>query len=225
MLTIAQVAASVPQTLKGTITQALVDRINNAVADPVVAEHIRDNFLTYSRVLQEGRYKTEDYLNAVMYVSHKLMGCSNREAYERTFPVRYGQLLANGASSKDISAYVSMYSKGKLVNLILEQSLVPTWVLNQDSHQKAINTLVELMTGAQSEKVRCDAATSILVNLAKPKEAGPLVNIDMRETSGMSELRDNLVKLAQQQQQLIAAGVPAATIAAQRIIEADNGQD
>ena len=93
--------------------------------------------------------------------------------------------------------------------------------LNQDMYQKALNTQADLMMNAQSEMVRTTAANSILTHLAKPKEAGALINIDMRETSGMGELKDMLNKMAQQQLDLIDAGVSAKTLAEQRIIDVE----
>lgn len=221
MLTVQQVAQALPPNLKSAATQQFVDQINNIVSDPIVAEQVRDNFISYTKVLQEGKFKTEDYLHAVTYVSFKLMGMSNQDAYCRTFPQRHAALVARGTPAKDIAAYVSAYHRGKLVNLILEQSLVPSWVLNQDAYQKAINTQVDLMTNAQSELVRTQAANSILTHLAKPKEAGPLVNIDMRENSGMNELKNMLVDLATKQRELISNGVPTKAIAEQPIIEGE----
>ena len=221
MLTVQQVAQALPPNLKTAATQQFVDQINNIVSDPIVAEQVRDNFISYTKVLQEGKFKTEDYLHAVTYVSFKLMGMSNQDAYCRTFPQRHAALVARGTPAKDIAAYVSAYHRGKLVNLILEQSLVPSWVLNQDAYQKAINTQVDLMTTAQSELVRTQAANSILTHLAKPKEAGPLVNIDMRENSGMNELKNMLVDLATKQRELISNGVPTKAIAEQPIIEGE----
>ena len=218
MLSVEVVAKAMPANLKGNVTQALVDRINNAVSDPIIAEQIRDNFISYTQVLQDGRYKTEDYLHAVMYVSYKLMGMTNLDAYVRTFPQRYQTLLANGTSSKDIASYVAAYNKGKLVNAILEQTLVPTWVLNQHLYQKALNTQADLMVNAQSEMVRTTAANSILAHLAKPKEAGPLVNIDMRETSGMDELKNAMVSLARQQQEMINSGISPKVVAEQKLV-------
>ena len=220
-LTIELVARALPTNLKKSVTQGLIDQLNSVSADPEIAEAIRDNFLSYTKVLQEGRFKAEDYLNAVKFVSFKLMGYSNQDSYFRTFPQRYQALMARGANSQEISAYVSMYAKGKLVNLILEQTLVPTWVLNQDAYQKAINTQVRLMTQAKSEMVQATAANSILTHLAKPKEAGPLVNIDLRENSGVNELREMLGKLAKQQKELIESGVSTKEIAAQVIVEAE----
>lgn len=221
MLTVDVVVKALPANLKSAATQQFVDQINNIVTDPIIAEQVRENFISYTKVLQEGKFKTEDYLHAVTYVSYKLMGYSNQDAYFRTFPQRHQQLVAKGTSSKDIAAYVSAYNKGKLVNLILEQTLVPSWVLNQDAYQKAINTQVELMQSAQSELVRTQAANSLLTHLAKPKEVGPLINFDMRENSGMNELRDLLSKVAEKQQEAIRGGTSTKDIANQTIIEGE----
>ena len=217
-LTLHQVAHALPPNLKNNVTQQLVDNINNCVADPIMAEAIKDNFLSYTQVLSEGKFKTEDYLSAVMYVSFKLMGMTNQDAYARTFPARYRTLLNNGTSAKDISSYVSMYNKGRLVNLILEKSLIPTWVLNQHIYQKAINVQADLMSNANSEMVSMQAANSILTHLAKPKEVGPLINLDLREGSGLNELKATLTQLAQQQRDLIGQGVTTKSIADQGLV-------
>lgn len=221
-LTIDQVARALPASLKRCATQSLVDELNKLQLDPEHAETVRENFLSYTKVLQEGRFKVEDYLHAVKFVSFKLMGYTNQDSYYRTFPQRHAALVARGATPQDISAYVSMYAKGKLVNLILEQSLVPSWVLNQDSYQKAINVQVEIMTDQQnSATARTLAANSLLTHLKKPEAAGPLVNIDLRENSGVNELKDLLGNLARQQIELIQKGVTTREIAAQPIIEKD----
>lgn len=218
-LTLPEVVKVIPPHLKQNITQDLVDKLNNIAESEVVAEAIRSNFLSYTHVLREGRFKTEDYLNAVKYVSYKLMGHSNLDAYVKTFPQRYAALVAENTPLKEISAYVSMYNKGKLVNLILEQSLVPSWVLNQDIYQRAINTQADLMVNAKSEKVRTMAADSLLKHLAKPQEAGPLVNIDIKENSGISQLKESLQELVQQQKTLIQQGVSPKEIAEQKLMK------
>ena len=214
------VARALPGNLKSAATDQLADMINQISADPLIAEQIRENFLSYASVLKEGKFKVEDYLNAVAYCSYKLMGDSNQDAYFKTFPQRYANLVAAGRTPKEISAYVAAYAKGQLVNKIIEQTLVPSWVLNQHMYQAALNTQFKLMTNEDvSPKVRSDAADSLLTHLAKPKEAGPLINIDMGETSGMNELKDALARMAQQQQTLINAGMTTKEIAAQDIVD------
>ena len=224
MLTRELVEKALPSNLKNAITPELIARLNSVTMDQVVAEQVRDNFISYTGVLKDGKFRTEDYLSAVTFVSYRLMNHTNKEAYCKTFPERYTELMRKGASEKDISAYVSAYAKGKLVNLILEQSLVPSWVLNQDAYQKAINVQVEIMTDVNVlARDRVAAANSVLTHLTKPKEAGPLVNIDMRENSGMNELKATLTSLAQEQSRLIQHGVTAKEVVGRRIFE--NGDD
>jgi len=193
--------------------------VNSISSDPEQARVIRENFIGYSSCLLKGRFKSEDYVHAVAYVSYKLMGYNNQESYARTFPARYRGLVAKGTSSKDISSYVHAYNKNKLVNLILEQSVIPSWVLNQDVYQKAINTQLELMVTAKSEKVRSDAANSILTHLKKPEKAEIELNIGVQETSGMKELKDALTSMAEKQRELITSGATTREVAHQPLIE------
>ena len=195
-------ARALPGNLKSAATDQLADLINQISTDPLIAENIRDNFLSYTSVLRDGKFKVE--------------------AYFKTFPQRYANLLAAGRTPKEISSYVAAYNKGQLVNKIMEQTLVPTWVLNAHMHQAALNTQYEIMTDPDvSAKVRSDAADSLLTHLSKPKEAGPLISIDVAESSGMNELKDALTKMANQQKELIAAGVSTKVIAAADIIDVE----
>ena len=216
-LTLDNVKKAVPAKLKDSIEQSFVDKLNNLANDPIVADQIRNNFISYAHVINDGKFSIEEYLSAVKYVSFMLMNLTNVDSYARTFPQRYAGLLAKGTSQKDIASYVSAYNRGKLVNLILEQTLVPSWVLNQDIYQKAINTQAELMNNAKSERVKCMAADSILKALAKPEAAGPLVNIDMKESSGINELKQALVELAANQKKSIEKGI----LTPKNIVEAE----
>ena len=221
MISTQELAAAMPPALKSQATDSLANMLNNIASDPLVAETMRENFITYSHVLKDGKYKMDSYLNAIKYVSFKMMNLSNVEAYERTFPQRMAALTAAGTNKKDISSYVAMYHKGKLVQAILEQSLVPVWLLNQETYQRAINVQADLMMNAQSEMVRTTAANSILTHLAKPKEVVAKISLDTNESSGMNELREAMTKLAQQQQDLIRNGISPKEIAGQRIIEGE----
>jgi uncharacterized protein (UPF0147 family) len=220
MLTREQIEKALPLNLRSAATQALTDQVNNLSSDPLVAENIRENFLSYSRVLQEGKFKTEDYLHAIAYVSFKHMGYSNQDAYLRTFPKRHAILIAKGTSSKDISAYVAAFHRGKLVNLVMEQSLVPIWILNQDVYQKAINTQVQIMEDDTLPAIaRTAAANSVLTHLAKPKDMAGTINLQITEHSGMSEMRQMLTDLARNQRQAIEGGTSPREIANQRLID------
>ena len=219
MLTREMVEKALPSNLKIAATQAFTDQVNNLAADPLVAEQIRGNFVSYTNVLKEGKFKTEDYLHAVAYVSYKHMGYNNQEAYFRTFPQRHAALVAKGTTPKDISAYVAAFHRGKLVNAIMEQSLIPMWIVNQDVYQEAINTQVRIMQSSLSDMAATAAANSILTHLAKPKDAAINVSLNLPETSGMLEMRAMLAQLAQNQQQAIESGVSPKEIAGQKLID------
>lgn len=223
MLQKTDIVAAVPSNLRSTVTDGLVSKINAAVSDPDEAEAIRDNFMSYAVVLREGKFKIEDYLNAVAYVSYKLMGYTNEEAYSRTFPSRYTQLKSLGKTSKQISSYVAHYNKGKLVNLIFEQSHIPMWILHQDVYNEAIKTQFDLMTNPNiSPKVRSDSANSLLTHLKKPESKEINLNIGVEESSGLKELKQLMCGLAEQQLNAIDSGTPTREIAHQ-VLQPDDG--
>ena len=219
MITQDQLEKALPRALKTFATDELTDKINKITTDPIFADHIRENFLSYSNVLQEGKYKMDSYLQAIDYVSFKFMGYNNTEAYKRTFPDRYADLIARGKTPIEISSYVAAYHRTKLVNKIMEQALIPSWILNNDAYQEAVNKNLSLMRTARSEKVQAMAADSLLKHLARPepKDNAPLLNIDMRQSSGLDELRDAITSLAQKQKELIEQGVATKDIAEQSL--------
>lgn len=226
LLTAEQFKQVVPNQFKACVSQELIDQINQTLADPDMYETYRDNLLGYAHVMREGKFKMEDYINAIKYCSHKIMGASNIDAYVKTFPDKYQAMLSAGKNAKDISSFVTSYNKNKLVNLILEQSMIPSWVLNQDMYQKALNHQLFLMLNAKSEKVQSDAANSILVHLKPPEVTKVELDIGLKKDSAMDDLKQNLAELALMQKQFISAGVTQVKDLAQqklvRVIDHDD---
>ncbi|WP_230712617.1 hypothetical protein [Marinobacter shengliensis] len=205
-LTIDQFKQALPATLKKSVNPSLIAEINNKLSDPDMYETYRENLLGYAHVMKEGKFKVSNYIDAVKYVSFKLMGKTNIDAFSLTFPDKIKRWQNQGLASKDIASYVTAYNKSKLVNLIYEQTLTPFWVLNQDVYQKAINTQLELMQSANSEKVRSDAANSILTHLKPPETRKIELDIGVKEDSAINALRDATAKLAEQQMEAIRSG-------------------
>lgn len=204
MLTLEEVQESLPVGQRNNISQEMVNQLNALSQDPEEARYIRENFVTFSQVLSEGKFKLGDYVRAVMYVSHKVMGKSNLDAYKSTFPDRYKQLVADNRAPKDIASYVAAYNKGKLVNMVYERAMIPTWVLNQDMFQSALNTQYEIMNDVQeSGKVRVEAANSILTHLKKPESNKAELKIDIGLNDGMQALQQRLTEMAEVQQKTI----------------------
>jgi hypothetical protein len=223
MLTVEMVSATVPPAMKNMVTQSLVDRVNNLDTDPDLARAMRENFVSYTSVLTEGKFKFEDYINAVKYVSFLLMRYKKKEAWIRTFPDRYQALKAKGTSDKDISAHASMYAGGKLVNLIYERTAVPFHVLNQDVRQEALNKLAHVMKTAQSDFVVVQAANAILQHLTPPKAVeSAKLNVNIGMISSISALEKATAELVTRQRQMIESKtMTTKEIAEFRIVECE----
>lgn len=209
-LTIDQFKNALPDKLKKSVNQELIDQVNTTLADPEMFEAYRDNLLSYTKVMADGRFKVSSYVDAVRYVSHKLMGCTNIEAYTKTFPDKYARFVAQGVQAKDIASYVTAYNKGQLVNLIFAQTLIPSYVLNQDLYQKALNVQADLMISSHSDKVRCDAANSLLTHLKMPETQKVELEIGVKEDGSIAALRATTLELARQQRLMIEAGAMTA---------------
>jgi hypothetical protein len=205
MLELATVKKLLPKSHRTLITQEFLDRIEESVTDSAVAEQVKENFITYLNVLSKGRYKMEDYLSAVKYISFKLLGYSNIDAYAATFPERYARLVREG--QQKIDAFVAMYNKNKLVTQIYEQTMVPTYVLNAPLHQEALNALAEMIRDPSVRGMtKVKACDTILQHTKQPEVVkGELsINIDQQDT--IADLRDVTEKLAQTYRKTLESG-------------------
>ena len=222
-LSLEQFKRALPEKCRKSVKQSVVDQINKIMDDPEMHETYREHLLSYMSVLEDGRFKLTDYISAVKYCSLRLAGATQNDAFMRTFPDRYQRFVDNNTASKDIASYVTSYNKSKLVNIIMEQSRIPTWVLNQDLFQKAINVQAELMMTSSSDKVRSDAANSLMIHLKPPETFKVELDVGQKQVDAIAELNKTLMKLSSQQQGLIHAGVSdARTVAESRIIEGES---
>ncbi|UCE97987.1 MAG: hypothetical protein JSV74_01280 [Dehalococcoidia bacterium] len=218
-LTVEQFNRVLPRKMRNIVDQKFIDEVNAAITDPIIAESIRDNLLGFASVLEEGRFKLDDYVNAVRYVSFKIMGDSNVVAYAKTFPNRYQTLTNKGTSDKDISAYVAAFNKNKLVTLILKQTITPTHILNADIYQEAVNVQAVLMRTARSEKVRSDAAACLIKELRPPEATQIELNVKHTEDSALGDLRETTRQLVEQQRKIIeGGGMSAKEVAHSKIV-------
>lgn len=195
MLALESVRKLVPKNQRTLITQEFLDRLEASVSDSLVAEQFKENFVTYLNVLSKGKYKMEDYINAVKYVSFKLLGYSNINAYIATFPERYERLKAEGQTQ--IEAFVSMYNKNKLVMQIYEQTIVPSYVLNAPMHQQALNTLADMiMDDDVRGMTKVKACEAILQYTKQPDVVKGELTIGIEQSDTINDLREITENLA-----------------------------
>ena len=222
LVTLEQLKKAAPPNVKQRIDESLVETINKIQADDHFREAFRDNLFSYIGILSDSRFRIGSYIDACKYVSHKLLGSSNITAFIKTFPDRYQRFLDAGCPDKEIAHYVSSYNKNILVNKILEQTLVPTHVLNADLYQKAINVQADLMLNAKSEKVRSDAANSLLIHLKAPETTKIKLDIGIKEDSSINDLRAATMELVKKQRELLESGLTnIKEVAGSKIIEGE----
>ena len=208
----------VPKAQRTLITEDFVDKLEASVKDSVIAEEFKNNFITYLNVLSKGKYKMEDYINDVKYVSFKLLDYSNVKAYAATFPERYQRLVEEG---QQIDAFVSMYNKNKLVIQIYEQTIVPSYVLNAPLHQQALNTLATMI---QDEDVRgmtkVKACEAILAYTKQPEVIKGELTIGIEQSDTINDLREVTEQLAETYRKALQGGARTLTqVAEARIID------
>lgn len=190
------------------VTDDVVDLVNSE-PNSELRRVFRDNILSYSTVLSTGKYSLAAYVNAVKYVSLKLMGDKSSTAYSKVFPDRYQNLVDKGTSASQIASFADNYGKNALITKIMEQTLVPTHILNAGVYQEAINVQADLMQNAKSEMVRQKAAESLITNLKAPDIAK--VEIDVNYSNDViDDLRATTKALAKQQLQMILNGQASA---------------
>ena len=195
MLALESVKKLVPKNQRTLITQEFLDKLEASVSDSLVAEQFKENFVTYLNVLSKGKYKMEDYINAVKYVSFKLLGYSNINAYIATFPERYERLKTEGQTQ--IEAFVSMYNKNKLVMQIYEQTIVPSYVLNAPMHQQALNTLASMIVDDDVRGMtKVKACEAILQYTKQPDVVKGELTIGIEQSDTINDLREITENLA-----------------------------
>ena len=195
MLALESVRKLVPKNQRTLITQEFLDKLEASVNDSLVAEQFKENFVTYLNVLSKGKYKMEDYINAVKYVSFKLLGYSNIKAYTATFPERYERLKTEGQTQ--IEAFVSMYNKNKLVMQIYEQTIVPSYVLNAPMHQQALNTLAAMIADDDVRGMtKVKACEAILQYTKQPDVVKGELTIGIEQSDTINDLREITENLA-----------------------------
>lgn len=84
-LTVDQFRDALPDKMKKAINPELIHKINTTLSDPDMYEVYRENLLSYASIMQDGKFKLTNYIDAVKYVSHKLSGKTSLDAFSLTF--------------------------------------------------------------------------------------------------------------------------------------------
>lgn len=203
IFSIDELREAMPKKAKVGVTKELVDKLNSLALSPEEAQAYKDNIVSYSNVLVEGKFKVSSYLNAVRYVSYLLIGMTKKDAYEKVFPERKAHCLAQGISNDDYKNRIKLYQNSKLVQMIKEQANVPLFILNMEHRQLAVNRLVDVLKDdSVSAKVTVEAADVLLKHLTPPATINNQVNVTINQDSSniIGELRETMNNIAKMKQ-------------------------
>lgn len=209
-LSLIDLKEAMPKAKRKAITQDMVDTINQLATDDTFRQNYQDNIIGFASVLQEGRYKITSYIDAVRYVSFRMMGNNKGTSYRLTFPERYQKFIDDGCTARTISGYSTAYSKGELVSKVESQSMIPSHIFNADKFQAAINETYNIMMNKDEDgpsfKVRTDAANNLMTALKPPETKKLELEIDIKENTNIADLRVAARELAVQQHAALASG-------------------
>jgi hypothetical protein len=230
MITLEELKATAPKHVKTYVSQDMVNVLNEMEGEHGIdyADTYKQNLLSLSTVLKSGSYSTKEYINASQFVSFKLLQHTDIDAYMLTFPDRYKRLMDKwlpelGSEAevreKKISPFVSAYKRTELVQKLMERALMPSRVLNAPLFQEALNVQATLMHTARSEMVRMSAANSVMQYTAPNESTKIELDIGVKDGDEIQALRDEMQRLALQQQQAIAGkALSAGEIASRNIV-------
>ena len=213
------------------LKQALPKQKRKLLTEPVYQElvkledpnyDLREDILTYIKVLEEGKYRLLDYFKAVKYVALKSMGHTNYDAYKIIFPDKCNRWLNEGVRLEDQHKYVNKWNKGKLVTEITKKAIIPTWITHQDYVHEAILVNVDLMRNARSEMVKQKAAIDLMTYLKQPEDNKMTLDVNINKSDSLVQLEDTLNRFAEEQLKAIESkNVSAKEIAEMDIIEVE----
>lgn len=214
-----------PERMKKSLTEEFLDDMFNIQEDGLFLDALRENFLTYTNILIAGKYSLEEYSNAIRFITHKLMGYSDVDSYIKTFPERYERICSANEelSEKEIrgkvSSYASMFKSSKIVTGILEQTIIPSWILYAPVYNKAIEELVKVVSTARSEIAKVNAC-GLLLQHTKPPEVKKLqLDIGVQTSNSIEQLKQTVSEFAKMQLEQIKAGTSVKEIAEKEIVE------
>ena len=211
-VTLDSLKAVTPKSQRSMITTDLVEKLNKWGEDPKLLESYGENVLSYISVLRDGKFKIDDYMNAVRFVSYKLMGYTDIDAYTITFPERYQRLVDDGVPREDMSPYVAAYKKNMLVVKIFEQTVIPVRVTNNHMAQEALNELMRIGLSSRSDMARVAALSKVIDKTDATEDSRLQIDIGVNNASIIDDYELAMKKMAEKQLELMAQGGDLKTI-------------
>lgn len=187
-----------------------VNYINQVIDDndPSIAEHFRDSCIdVLDSLYGSSKIGLMGYIQACLFVTYRSAGDTKVKAYTKTFPDRVMRMQKEGQNMGHLASYADIYSKTKAVVDIQAKMIIPTHILCHDYFYQALRVSVELMTDDKvSPKVRADAANNVMNHTKQPEIKKQELEINVKETDDIAQLRNALHEFSQKQHEAIIEG-------------------
>ena len=219
-----QVMVTLPLSMRKNVDDDLIDLINSSCDDSDIRGEYLGNMLRWTDVLGKGAWTIKDYINAVRFVTFKLMGNNNTVAYAKAFPRRYQRLITKKVGSSRVAAVAQAYTTRKIVREMIRRTIAPVWVLHSDVLHESILVQAELMRSAKSETVRQKASATLIEHLKRPEALEVEVSVGATNDT-VEDLRKVTVGLARKQQEMIKQGLIQTSDVAEGKLEVREAQE
>lgn len=201
---------------KRTITQELVDIINEASNDPMFnGDEFMRSLVDYQSCMIDTGNSMREYINAIKFCAYLESEDNNAyESYKKArkhdpFILERKDDPVDSPGYNAIVAAASRYRKNPLVRQILTQSDMPLYLMFQGSRYKAVALLAREMEDAAYAKDRINAADKLLGHVKPPENMN--VELQVGQTQEVIDVQEELAKqmaqIAMNQKILIDQGL------------------
>lgn len=193
---------------KSTITQELVDIINEAQTEPEFqGETLLQSMVSYEGVMQKAQVGIKEYVRALRFCAYLMsMDDNYTEAYKKAFFDRdfvreRMSLPTESVGYRELTSAASRYRKSRIVVDILTLSQVPLDLMFAGYRYKAVGVLADVMMTAKQDRDKINAAKELLAatkgpdNVKMELEVGP----NKSAVEIQTKLFDQLAQLSRQQ--------------------------
>ena len=222
----AKVKQCLPNKFAEIIGDELIDKIDALILqDSEIKDNIFENLVDFKEILMAGNIKVDSFVNSTLYVSYYLLGKTRADSFTKVYPGRIARFNKEGKSIGTINNIINGYHRSKLVQNMLGQCQMPSYVMFRNVFFKAVKVQVEIMEDDDvSATVRQKAACSLMGHLKEPEIQKVELDVTHKEegTDIIKELLNATKKLAVTQGLAISNGSKTAKeIANSDIVDAE----
>ena len=212
-----QLKRFLPKNKQHLATDAIAELLQNPLDSSNIQEFITENFINYTDLLKDSSaFGLKEYINAVRFASHRMLGDTWLECYKKTFPDRYDAHLAEGKSLDALRARADGFSRTKLVQSILSRGYIAPYILNQPLFQQALNTAANIMLDEDISPIaRVQAAKCVLEYTKAPEVQKIQMDIGVKASDELTQLEETMNKFAD----MVYNGIQSNKISAKEAIE------